>query len=78
LKEVDAMFEQCARMVVTSGSGSTSMLQRRFNLGYNRAGRIMDQLEAAGIVGPGTGGKPRDVMVHTEAELEDVLRVIIK
>jgi S-DNA-T family DNA segregation ATPase FtsK/SpoIIIE len=78
LKEVDAMFEQCARLVVTSGSGSTSMLQRRFNLGYNRAGRIMDQLEAAGIVGPGTGGKPRDVMVHTEAELEDVLRVIIK
>ena len=78
LKEVDAMFEQCARLVVTSGSGSTSMLQRRFNLGYNRAGRIMDQLEAAGIVGPGTGGKPRDVMVHTEAELEEVLRAIIK
>lgn len=78
LKEVDPMFEQCARLVVTSGSGSTSMLQRRFNLGYNRAGRIMDQLEAAGVVGPGSGGKPRDVMVHTEAELEEVLRAIIK
>ncbi|MGI9192244.1 MAG: DNA translocase FtsK 4TM domain-containing protein [Chitinophagaceae bacterium] len=77
LKEVDAMFEQCARLVVTSNSGSTSNLQRRFNLGYNRAGRIMDQLEAAGIVGPGTGGKPREVMVHTEAELDELLRGIL-
>ncbi|MBU3676624.1 MAG: DNA translocase FtsK, partial [Chitinophagaceae bacterium] len=77
LKEVDAMFEQCARLVVTTNSGSTSNLQRRFNLGYNRAGRIMDQLEAAGIVGPGTGGKPREVMVHTEAELDELLRVIL-
>ena len=76
LKEVDQMFEQCARLVVTSGSGSTSMLQRRFNLGYNRAGRIMDQLEAAGIVGASTGGKPRELMVHTEHELEEILRVI--
>jgi S-DNA-T family DNA segregation ATPase FtsK/SpoIIIE len=76
LKEVDQMFEQCARLVVTSGSGSTSMLQRRFNLGYNRAGRIMDQLEAAGIVGASTGGKPRELMVHTEHELEEILKVI--
>jgi DNA segregation ATPase FtsK/SpoIIIE, S-DNA-T family len=73
LKDVDQMFEQCARLVVTSGSGSTSMLQRRFNLGYNRAGRIMDQLEAAGIVGGSTGGKPRELLVHTEAELEEIL-----
>ncbi|MBL7765542.1 MAG: DNA translocase FtsK [Chitinophagaceae bacterium] len=78
LKEVDQMFEQCARLVVTSGSGSTSMLQRRFNLGYNRAGRIMDQLEAAGIVGATTGGKPRELMIHTESELEEVLREILK
>jgi len=78
LKDVDQMFEQCARLVVTSGSGSTSMLQRRFNLGYNRAGRIMDQIEAAGIVGASTGGKPRELMVHTEAELDEVLRIILK
>jgi S-DNA-T family DNA segregation ATPase FtsK/SpoIIIE len=77
LKDVDSMFEQCARLVVTSGSGSTSMLQRRFNLGYNRAGRIMDQLEAAGVVGASTGGKPRELMVHTEAELEEILRNIL-
>ncbi len=76
LKDVDQMFEQCARLVVTSGSGSTSMLQRRFNLGYNRAGRIMDQMEAAGIVGASTGGKPRELMVHSEAELEEVMRAI--
>ncbi|MEZ5046182.1 MAG: DNA translocase FtsK 4TM domain-containing protein [Chitinophagaceae bacterium] len=74
LKDVDAMFEQCARLVVSSNSGSTSMLQRRFNLGYNRAGRIMDQMEAAGIVGPTQGSKPREIMVHTEAELDVILR----
>ncbi|MBP6624192.1 MAG: DNA translocase FtsK 4TM domain-containing protein [Chitinophagaceae bacterium] len=77
LKDVDQMFEQCARLVVSSGSGSTSMLQRRFNLGYNRAGRIMDQLEAAGIVGASTGGKPRELMVHNEIELEEILRSIL-
>ena len=76
LKDVDQMFEQCARLVVSSGSGSTSMLQRRFNLGYNRAGRIMDQLEAAGIVGATMGGKPRELMIHTESELEEILRNI--
>jgi DNA segregation ATPase FtsK/SpoIIIE, S-DNA-T family len=55
---------------VNSQSGSTSMLQRKFNLGYNRAGRIMDQLEAAGIVGGASGSKPRDVLITTEYELE--------
>lgn len=78
LKEVDSMFIECARLVVSSGSGSTSMLQRRFNLGYNRAGRIMDQMEAAGIVGATFGGKPRELMVHTEAELEEILRNIVR
>ncbi|HMN33718.1 MAG TPA: DNA translocase FtsK, partial [Chitinophagaceae bacterium] len=78
LSNVDDMFEQCARLVVSSGSGSTSMLQRRFNLGYNRAGRIMDQMEAAGIVGPSMGGKPRELMVHTENELDEILRAILK
>nr|MBP6314501.1 DNA translocase FtsK 4TM domain-containing protein [Chitinophagaceae bacterium] len=78
LTNVDDMFEQCARLVVSSGSGSTSMLQRRFNLGYNRAGRIMDQLEAAGVVGASTGGKPRELMVHTETELDEILRAVLK
>lgn len=77
LKDVDQMFEQCARLVVSSGSGSTSMLQRRFNLGYNRAGRIMDQLESVGIVGASTGGKPRELMVHSELELEEILNTIL-
>ena len=54
-------------------SGSTSNLQRRLNLGYNRAGRIMDQLESAGIVGPAQGSKPRDVYFKTEMELEEFL-----
>lgn len=69
----DKLFEDCAKVVVQTQSGSTSMLQRRFNLGYNRAGRIMDQLESAGIVGPASGSKPRDVLFHTEAELDQLL-----
>jgi DNA segregation ATPase FtsK/SpoIIIE, S-DNA-T family len=76
LKEVDQMFEQCARLIVTSGTGSTSMLQRRFQLGYNRAARIMDQMEAVGIVGASSGGKVRELMVHTESELDEILRTI--
>jgi S-DNA-T family DNA segregation ATPase FtsK/SpoIIIE len=69
----DELFEDCARLIVQSQSGSTSNLQRRLNLGYNRAGRIMDQIEAAGIVGPAVGSKPREVYVKTEAELEAYL-----
>ncbi len=69
-KNRDKLFEDCARMVVQMQSGSTSNLQRRFNLGYNRAGRIMDQLEAANIVGPAVGSKPREVYFKTESELE--------
>lgn len=72
----DKLFEDCARVVVQTQSGSTSMLQRRFNLGYNRAGRIMDQLEAAQIVGPAMGSKPRDVLFHTESELEQFLTTL--
>ncbi len=73
LSDIDNMFEQAARLVVSSQSGSTSMLQRWFNLGYNRAGLIMYQMESVGIVGPGSGGKPREVLVKTEVELEEFL-----
>ncbi|MCD6010822.1 MAG: cell division protein FtsK [Flavipsychrobacter sp.] len=73
LKNRDKLFEDCARLVVQMQSGSTSNLQRRLNLGYNRAGRIMDQLEAAGVVGPTNGSKPREVYYKTEGELEQYL-----
>ena len=69
----DALFEDAARIVVGMQSGSTSMLQRRLKLGYNRAGRLMDELEAAGIVGGSQGSKPRDVLISTEMELEHFL-----
>ena len=72
-KNRDKLFEDCARTVVQMQSGSTSNLQRRFNLGYNRAGRIMDQLEAANIVGPAVGSKPREVYFKSESELEEFL-----
>ncbi|MCU4176628.1 DNA translocase FtsK 4TM domain-containing protein [Carboxylicivirga sp. N1Y90] len=69
----DAMFEDAARVVVANQSGSTSLIQRRFSIGYNRAGRIIDQLEAAGIVGPFEGSKARQVLVPDELELDKVL-----
>lgn len=69
----DPLFEDAARLVVASQIGSTSLIQRRMKLGYNRAGRLMDQLEAAGIVGPNQGSKARDVQCKTEMELEEVL-----
>lgn len=77
LSRRDKMFEECAYMIVNSQSGSTSMLQRKFNLGYNRAGRIMDQMEAAGIVGGTQGSKPRDVLVKTEYELKEILESLL-
>ena len=73
-----AMFEEAARLIVTSRRGSTSDLQRRLGMGYARAGRVMDQLEAAGIVGPQEGSKPRQVLVSTPDELEEILRAFIK
>ena len=63
LNDRDSLFEEAARWVVTANLASTSSLQRRYGIGYNRAGRIMDQLEAAGIVGPSSGGKPRNVLM---------------
>ncbi|MEO7444476.1 MAG: DNA translocase FtsK, partial [Ferruginibacter sp.] len=72
----DALFEDAARLIVTSQSGSTSLLQRRMKLGYNRAGRLMDQLEAAGIVGPNQGSKTRDVLIKTDMDLQQYLESI--
>ena len=67
---LDSMFEDAARLVVVHQQGSTSLIQRKFAIGYNRAGRLMDQLEKAGIVGPAQGSKPREVLCADEAELE--------
>jgi DNA segregation ATPase FtsK/SpoIIIE, S-DNA-T family len=71
--EKDSLFEDAARLIVMSQSGSTSLIQRKMKLGYNRAGRVMDQLQAAGIVGPAQGSKPRDVYIKTDMELEEHL-----
>jgi len=73
VNDKDALFEDAARLIVSSQSGSTSLLQRRMKLGYNRAGRLMDQLEGAGIVGASQGSKVRDVLVKTESELQELL-----
>jgi len=76
LDDRDVLFEDAARVIVQNQSGSTSMIQRKLKLGYNRAGRIIDQLEAAGIVGPFEGSKAREVlikdMVYLEQFLEDL------
>ena len=73
LADRDALFEDAARLIVQNQVGSTSLLQRRMKLGYNRAGRLMDQLEAAGIVGPNQGSKARDVLIKTEMDLQQHL-----
>ena len=70
----DPLFEEAARLVVSTQQGSTSSIQRRFSIGYNRAGRIMDQLEAAGIVGPFEGSKARQVLISDEYSLEQMLK----
>ncbi|MEN9918899.1 MAG: hypothetical protein RL662_1335, partial [Bacteroidota bacterium] len=76
LSDKDPMFEEAARLIVVHQQGSTSLIQRKFSIGYNRAGRLMDQLEAAGIVGPVQGSKPRDVLVADEYSLEQKLNSI--
>lgn len=72
-REKDPLFEEVARLVVSSGVGSTSNIQRKFNLGYNRAGRLMDQLEGAGIVSGQDGSKPREVFIKDLISLEQLL-----
>ncbi|MEL7340473.1 MAG: DNA translocase FtsK, partial [Bacteroidota bacterium] len=75
--EKDQMFEEAARMIVRYQMGSASLLQRKLKLGYNRAGRIIDQLERVGIVGPHSGSKARDVLITDEAELERYLNDLV-
>jgi S-DNA-T family DNA segregation ATPase FtsK/SpoIIIE len=73
LSDRDALFEDAARLIVMHQQGSTSLIQRKLKLGYNRAGRLIDQLEAAGIVGPFEGSKAREVLVKDEMSLEQLL-----
>ncbi len=77
LKKLDPMFADVARFVVMKQEGSTSKIQRAFSLGYNRAGKLSDQLEAAGIVGPNKGPKGRDVLIQDEMQLEQILRELL-
>ena len=72
-RSMDPYFEEAAHAIVLSQSGSTSMIQRRFSIGYNRAGRLMDQLEAAGIVGAAQGSKPREVLIADENQLNALI-----
>ena len=73
---LDPMFEEAARLIVVHQQGSTSLIQRKFSIGYNRAGRLMDQLERAGIVGPIRGSKPREVLIADEIELDSKIAAL--
>lgn len=73
---LDPLFEEAARLIVVHQQGSTSLIQRKFSIGYNRAGRLMDQLERAGIVGPSRGAKPREVLCADEVELESKISAV--
>lgn len=72
-ESLDPMFEECAKLVVSSQQGSTSMIQRNFSIGYNRAEKIMNQLQKAGIVSPQIGAKPRDVLVQDFGTLSSII-----
>jgi S-DNA-T family DNA segregation ATPase FtsK/SpoIIIE len=73
MNKLDPMLKEAAQLIISSQQGSTSLIQRKFSIGYNRAGRIMDQLERIGVVGPAQGSKPRDVLVQTGVELEVIM-----
>ena len=73
LSDRDPLFDEAARLIVIQQQGSTSLIQRKFAIGYNRAGRLMDQLKAAGIVGPFEGSKARQVLIQDEYSLEQLL-----
>jgi S-DNA-T family DNA segregation ATPase FtsK/SpoIIIE len=76
LSDLDDVFDEAARLIVSSQHGSTSLLQRKMQLGYNRAGRIMDQMEQLGIVGPAQGSKPREVLFYSLDELNTFLNTL--
>lgn len=76
VKELDSLFADAARLIVRKQSGSTSLLQRMFSIGYNRSGRLMDQIEKAGIVGPAQGSKPREVLISDETTLDNLLSTL--
>jgi S-DNA-T family DNA segregation ATPase FtsK/SpoIIIE len=73
MTHLDPMFEDAARLIVINQSGSTSLIQRKFSIGYNRAGRLMDQMEKAGVVGPAVGSKPREVLIQDEVTLNNLI-----
>lgn len=73
MQHLDPLFEDVARLIVREQSGSTSLVQRKFAIGYHRANRLMDQLEKAGVVGAAFGSKPREVMIQDERSLNNIL-----
>lgn len=76
IKHLDPMFDEVAKLVVSSQQGSTSLIQRKFSIGYNRAGRLMDQLEKVGVVGSQQGSKPREVLIQDLLTLEGLLNTL--
>lgn len=76
IAHLDPMFEDAARLIVSQQSGSTSLIQRKFSIGYNRSGRLMDMMEKVGIVGPAHGGKPREVLIQDELSLDQLLSLL--
>ena len=76
MTNLDPLFEDAARLIVREQSGSTSLIQRKFAIGYNRAGRLMDQLEKAGVVGEAHGSKPREVFIQDEVSLENLFNAL--
>ncbi len=77
-RQLDSLFEEAAHAIVITQQGSTSMIQRRFSIGYNRAGRLMDQLEKAGVVGAAQGSKPREVLIQDENSLDNLIASLRK